>query len=42
MVVHVMFPDSIQKPSGGLGEQFGHLYSNLKDKLIICLGLLKV
>lgn len=33
MVVHVMFPDSIQKPIGGLGEQFGHLYSNLKDKI---------
>ena len=33
MVVHVIFPDRIQKPVGGLGEQFGHIYSQLKDKI---------
>ena len=33
MVVHVIFPDRIQKPVGGLGEQFGHIYSRLKHKI---------
>lgn len=33
MVVHVIFPDRIQKPVGGLGEQFSHIYSQLKDKI---------
>ena len=33
MVVHVIFPDRIQKPVGGLGEQFGHIYSRLKHKV---------
>jgi glycosyltransferase involved in cell wall biosynthesis len=33
MVVHVLFPDSLQQPVGGLGEQFGHIYKRLKDKI---------
>lgn len=33
MVVHVLFPDSIQQPVGGLGEQFGHIYRRLKDRI---------
>jgi glycosyltransferase involved in cell wall biosynthesis len=33
MVVHVLFPDSLQTPVGGLGEQFGHIHKRLKDKI---------
>jgi glycosyltransferase involved in cell wall biosynthesis len=33
MVVHVLFPDSIQEPVGGLGEQFGHIYRRLNSKI---------
>jgi glycogen(starch) synthase len=33
MVVHVLFPDSIQQPVGGLGEQFGHIYKRLNSQI---------
>lgn len=33
MVVHVIFPDSMNQPVGGLGEQFGHIYKRLKHKV---------
>ena len=32
-VVTVIFPDSVSKPTGGLGVQFKNLYSRLKDKI---------
>jgi glycosyltransferase involved in cell wall biosynthesis len=31
--IHVLFPDSMVKPVGGLGEQFKQLYSRLKDRV---------
>jgi glycosyltransferase involved in cell wall biosynthesis len=31
--VHVLFPDSMVKPVGGLGEQFKQIYQRLKDKV---------
>lgn len=33
MVIHALFPDSILKPVGGLGEQVGQIYYRLKDKV---------
>jgi glycosyltransferase involved in cell wall biosynthesis len=33
MKVLALIPDFIQKPGGGLGEQFKHLYNCLKDKV---------
>jgi glycogen(starch) synthase len=33
MKVLALIPDFIEKPGGGLGEQFRHLYSHLKDKV---------
>jgi glycosyltransferase involved in cell wall biosynthesis len=32
-IVTVIFPDSVSKPTGGLGVQFKNLYSRLKDKI---------
>jgi glycogen(starch) synthase len=33
MVVHVLFPDSMEKPVGGLGVQFNEIYKRIKDKV---------
>jgi glycosyltransferase involved in cell wall biosynthesis len=33
IVVHALFPDSMVKPVGGLGEQFRQVHKRLKDKI---------
>ncbi len=31
-IIQVIMPDSLERPSGGLGEQFGNIYKRLSDR----------